>query len=359
MSEVVPTTDEGPSVAAPPGPILQSATIGFRVIYIVTLLLGLLWFGSNFRIISSDNQAVVMQFGRVVATHKAGLVLAWPRPFEQVLLIPGAERQLSRHVVALPRITGISYASNDPSGGVLPEAATPYLTGDNKVVLFDATLIYRITDPVAYVLSQDHVLPALDRMFRTSAVHVAAGQQLNDFLVVQTADGADAQNIEATRGRVRDRLLANMNARLNQLSARGDGLGVEIDRIDMTPYLPPEAKIAFDAVLTAGQKADQNVAAANTAAERRRQGAQREADRLVSAAEAAALERQTNATVDTTSIMAIEQTSGSHAGLEDQAYRNTIGSVLAKAGNVVTIDANSGQRILMTGPPRPAAGAGR
>jgi regulator of protease activity HflC (stomatin/prohibitin superfamily) len=354
MSELTRADIEGPSVAAPPGPILQSATIGFRVVYIVTILLGVLWFGSNFRIISSDNQAVVMQFGRIVRTHKAGLVLAWPRPFEQVLLLPGPERQLSRQVAALPRVAGISYTSQDPSGGSLPATATPYLTGDNKVVLLDATLVYRITDPIAYVLSQDHVGPALDRMFRASAVHVAAGQQLNDFLVVENANGTDAENIEAIRGRVRDRLLANMNARLHDLADRGDSLGVEIDRIDMTPALPPQAKIAFDAVLTAGQKADQNVAAANTAAERRRQGAQREADRLISAAQAAALERQTNATVDTTSIMAIEKTSGSHAGLEDQAYRNTIGSVLAKAGNVITIDAKSGQRILMTGPPRPS-----
>jgi regulator of protease activity HflC (stomatin/prohibitin superfamily) len=164
---------------------------------------------------------------------------------------------------------------------------------------------------------------------------------------------ASTQSIDAVRAAVRERLLDSMNARLRDLSAKGDSLGVEIDRIDWTALLPPEAKLAFDSVLTAAQKADQNIAAANTAAELRRQGAQREADRLTAAAQAVALERTVQATVDTTSIDAIERTSGSHAGLAEQAYRNQIGQVLGKAGNVVAIDPNGGQRVLMTGPPRP------
>ena len=339
---------DGPQVAAAPGPIVQSAAIGFKVVYIVTLLLGVLWLGSNFRVISSDNQAVVMRFGGIVRTQKAGLLLAWPRPIEEVRLLPGPDRQLTRQVAALPAVGGIATTSSDASGATVPATATPYLTGDGAVVMLDATLIYRITDPSAYVLSQDHVAPAMDRMFRATAVRVAAGQGLNDFLVAQTT--GDAQSIEAIRGVVRDRLLNGMNDRLKALDAKGDGLGIEVERIDLTALLPPEAKLAFDSVLTAGQKADQDVAAANTAAELRRQGANREADRLISAAQAAALERTVTANVDTTSINAIERTSGARDGLVQQAYRNSIGGVLGKAGAVVVIDPNSGRRVLMNGP---------
>ncbi len=59
-----------------------------------------------------------------------------------------------------------------------------YLTGDGNVVLLNATLIYRISDPVAYALSQTHVAAALDRLFRATTVRVTAGRNLNDFLVV-------------------------------------------------------------------------------------------------------------------------------------------------------------------------------
>jgi len=348
MSQVRIPDPEGLPPTAAPGPIVQSAAIGFRVIYFVTLLLGLVWFGSNFRVISSDNQAVVMQFGRVVRVQKAGLLLAWPRPIEEVRMLPGPDRQLSRQVAALPPVAGIAAASSDASGAGPAATATPYLTGDGAVVLLDATLIYRITDATSYVLSREHVAPAMDRIFRATAVGVTAGQGLNDFLVAQTT--GDAQSIDAIRGVVRERLLGGMNNRLKALTAQGAGLGVEIERIDLTALLPPEAKLAFDTVLTAGQKADQNIAAANTAAELRRQGAQREADRVISAAQAAALERTVSATVDTTSIVAIERTSGARTGLEQQAYRNTIGTVLGKAGAVIVVDPKSGRRILMTGP---------
>jgi regulator of protease activity HflC (stomatin/prohibitin superfamily) len=264
--------------------------------------------------------------------------------------LPGSERQLTRAVAALPSVPGLA-PSTGMNGDTVPPGATPYLTGDGKVVLLDATLIYRITDPAAYVLAQDHVAPAVDRMFRATAVRVAAGQALNDFLVFQSSgDQTGAQSIEAIRGAVRDRLLNSLNDRLKALTAQGDGLGIEIDRIDMTAWLPPEAKQAFDAVLTASQKADQNIAAANTNAELRRQGAQREADRLISAAQAAALERTVTANVDTTNITAIERSTGSHAGLAEQAYRNSIGPVLGKAGQVIVIDPKSGQRVLMNGP---------
>ena len=350
MTDAALSLADGPPPAAPPGPILQSAAIGFRAVYIVTLLLGVLWLGSNCRVISSDSQAVVMRFGRIVRTQEAGLLIAWPRPIEQVRLLPGPDRQLSRAVAALPPVAGIAPATG-LNGDTVPPGATPYLTGDGKVVLLDATLIYRITDPAAYVLSQDHIAQALDRLFRASAVRVAAGQGLNDFLVFQSAgDQSGPESIEAIRGAVRDRLLSSINARLKALNDQGDGLGVEVDRIDMTALLPPQAKLAFDAVLTAAQKADENIATANTAAEQRRQGAQREADRLISAAQAVALERTVTANVDTTSITAIERASGAHAGLAEQAYRNTVGSVLGKAGQVIVIDPKSGQRVLMNGP---------
>ena len=360
MSDEALHTSEGPPPAAAPGAVIQSAAIAFRAAYLVTIVLGALWLGSNFRIISSDSQAVVMRFGRVVRTQEAGLLLAWPRPIEQVLLLPGPDRQLSRPVAALPASGGIEQVASDAGGDATSADATPYLTGDGNVVLLDATLIYRITDPTAYVLSQSHVAPALDRMFRASAVKVTAGWGLNDFLVAQTTGGDSDETITALRSAVRERLLTNVNARLRALDAQGDGLGVEVDRIDMTASLPPDAKLAFDAVLTAGQKADQDVAAANTAAELRRQGAEREADRLISAAQAAAIERAVNATVNTTSIAAIERApGGAHGGLEQQAYRDGIGAVMAKAGKVIVVEPHSGSRFILSGKAAAVAGAPR
>jgi len=340
---------EGPPPLPAPGPVLQSAAIGFRAVYIVTLLLGLLWLCSNVRIISADSQAVVMRFGRIVQTHHAGLLLAWPRPFEQVRMLPGPDRQLSHPVAALRPVGGIEPASNEPGGDTTPPTASPYLTGDGSVVLLDATLIYRITDPAAYVLSQDHVSAALDRLFRASAIGVAAGWSLNDFVVTQETN-TPGQSISSLRGEVRDQLLSRMNARLNQLSAEGASLGVEVDRIDLTASLPPRAKLAFDQVPVAQQKADEDIASANTAAERRRQGAQREADRSITTAQATAIEASADANVDTSNIVAIEKTRGSREALAQQAYRDGVGQILRKAGSVITVDPKSGARFIIPAP---------
>jgi regulator of protease activity HflC (stomatin/prohibitin superfamily) len=221
--------------------------------------------------------------------------------------------------------------------------------------LLNATLFYRISDPVAFALSESHVAAALDREFRATAVRVTASRNLNDFLVVQNAAGgateADAQAITALRSEVRSSMLASTNARVQQLAAAGSALGIEVQRIDMTAWLPPEAKTAFDAVLTATQAADRGVAMARTDAERRRQGAENESNRLLSAAEATAKERVANAHVDTANILAIEheETPQTRASLLLQAYRADVADIMNRVGSVTLIDPQSGARFVLPG----------
>jgi len=344
------------SMVPPPGPITQAVTIGFRAIYAATLLLALVWLASNVREIGADSRAVVLHFGRIARTQDSGLLLAWPRPLEQVRLLPGPERQLSQPVAALAPIEGITTAAKDagsPAEASMPASASPYLTADSNVVLLDATLIYRITDPRAYLLSETHVAPALDRLFRAAATQVVARWTLNDFLVVDPNEenGQGGQAISAKRAAVRDDLLREVNSRLQRLASGEAPLGVAVDRIDMTAWLPPEAKVAFDAVLTATQRADQQVAAARTDAERRRQGAQREGDRMLSAAEATANELVVAATVDTAKITAIEkeETAQTRPGLLLRSYQAYVSDIMGRIGSANLVGPNSGARFVLPG----------
>ncbi len=348
----------GPPPPPPPGPIAQSVAIGFRTVYAATLLLALAWLTTNVREIAPDTQAVVLRFGRIVRTQPAGLLLAWPRPIEQVRLLPGPDRQLSQDVGVMPFESAKAQAvASDAGGDSLPKNVAAYLTGDGNVLLLNATLVYRINDPQAFALSETHVAAALDRLFRATTVHITAQRNLNDFLVVQTNAGqggddeASAQAITALRGEVRTSLLESMNARLQQLSAAGSSLGIEIERIDMTAWLPPEAKIAFDAVLTATQAADRGVAMARTDAERRRQDAERQSGQLVTAAQAAAKELVASANVDTANILALEHeaTPQTRGSLLLRAYRTGIADIMGRAGTVTVIDPQSGVRFIMPG----------
>jgi len=199
-------------------------------------------------------------------------------------------------------------------------------------------------------------------VFRAATVRVTAGQNLNDFLVVQsgaaqssTAQGSDsdakALAITALRSEVRNSLLQSSNARLQQLAAAGASLGIEIQRIDMTAWLPPDAKTAFDAVLTATQAADRGVAVARTDAERRRQESERERGRLLSAAEATAKELVAAANVDTANIVAIEHeaTPQTRSSLLLRVYRADIADIMNRVGSVTLIDPQSGVRFVLPG----------
>jgi modulator of FtsH protease HflK len=351
----------GPPPPAAPGPISQSVAIGFRAVYIAMGLLGLLWLITNVKQIAPDTQAVVMRLGRIVRTQQAGLLIAWPKPIEQVLLLPGPDRQLSQEVAVLPPEGRQAAALVTSSGEAasLPRGVAPYLTGDGNVVLLNATLIYRIDDPIGYTLSQAHVAAALDRLFRAATVRMTAGRNLNDFLVVATpAAGGDttaadntAQARVALRGEVRAALLDLLNARLRELAQSGTSLGIEVQRIDMTAWLPPQAKIAFDEVLTATQAADRGVAVARTDAEHRRQEADREKDRLLAAAQATAQERVSGAHVDTAPILALEQeeTPQNRNSILLREYRSSVGSIMGRIGSGTVIDPQSGVRFVLPG----------
>ncbi|MGH8205434.1 MAG: SPFH domain-containing protein, partial [Steroidobacteraceae bacterium] len=324
-------------------------------VYIATALLLLVWLCSNVREIASDSQAVVRRFGKIVRTQPAGLLVAWPRPIEQVQLLPGPERQLSQAVTALQAPTEQSAALIGPGskGSALPPDAEAYLTGDGNAVLLDATLVYRINDPVAYALEQNHVPAALDRLFRASTVQVTAGRDLNDFLVVpnNAQQATEGGTVVALRAEVRERLLQSVNARLQGLSAAGTPLGVDIERIDMTALLPPEAKSAFDAVLVAAQAADRGIATASTDAERRRQGATQLSEQLISSAQATAREMVSSATVATSAILPLEREEVplTRSSLLLHQYRLRIGDIMNRVGTVTLVDPKSGVRFLMPG----------
>ncbi len=330
-----------------PGPIIQSVSVTLRALMGLTLLLAGAWLGSGIRRVPPDSSAVVFRFGQIVRVQDSGLLLAFPPPFEVVAILPGPARQISQTVAALPRSPGLDDLYTQAAGVPMQGAAGSYLTGDGNAVLLDAVLTWHIADPAAYAVSRDHVALALDRLFRAAAVTVAGRQGLDDFIVVQGDRDDDAQ--AAKRQQMRDALIASLNGRL---AALGSPLGVTVDRIDLTAALPPQAKLAFDALLVAGQVADQGIAAAHTTALRTRQEADRETRRVLDSAHAAAAERVSMATSEVSPVLALEAEGArpARAGLLLDAYRSRAADILHRAGSVVAVDPSGGNRLILPAP---------
>jgi membrane protease subunit HflK len=332
----------------PGGPLVQSAIVAFRLYVVATVILAMVWLGSNLWQVPADATAVVTRFGRVIDIRSAGLVVALPHPIDQVKLIPGPDRQLSLSIEPLPRASGLDAGIEQPFARTLAAkltgAAGSYLTGDGGVVLLDVDLTYRVVDPVAYMLAETHVVPALNRVFRAAAVAVAASMRLDDFLVF---DQTRITGHAATSARLRETLLAEINKRLRADPA----FGMEVTRLDLSATLPAAVRQAFEDVLTATQVTDQWLANARTDATRRLQEADRERDRLLSAAHAHAVERVDAARTHTATVAALaaDTAPALRGNLMEQVYRDRIGAVIARAGHVIAVDARGGVRLILPG----------
>ena len=340
-----------PQDEMPDGPVVQSVAIGFRVLYAAVAVLAAFWLGSNIRQVPPDAQAVVLCFGRIVAVQQSGLILAWPRPIADVVLLPSADRQVAQPIAPAPISAGVEDFYTKASGESLPPNSSAFLTGDGGVVLLTATVSYRIVDAAAYYLASSHVAPAVQRLFQASAAALAAGRELDDFLVTRAAGGARAASVEASRQAIRGDMMAAMNARLAALARSGDPLGIEISRVDVQAALPPSAKMSFDSVLSAMQMAEQGIAAARTDAARTAQEGDRERDRLLSAASATAAEAVASAETKTATVTALHarMTADTRPGLLDQVYRDELALVVHKVGTITAVDPRGGPHLILPG----------
>ncbi|WP_426203456.1 protease modulator HflK [Pseudomonas sp. TWP3-1] len=336
-------------------PWIQAGRLAFWALYAVTILAALAWAFSNVRQIDPQNRAVVLHFGALDRIQNAGLLLAWPQPFEQVVLLPAADRVIERRVenllrsdVALQADRVATFAT--PLSDAL--AGSGYLlTGDAGVVELDVRVFYKVTDPYDFVLQSDHVLPALDRLVTRSALALTAARDLDTILVARPElIGSDSQAAER-RERLRGDLVQGINKRLAELKASGQGIGIEVARVDVQSSLPEAAISAFNAVLTASQQADKAVANARTEAEKATQSANERADRTLQVAHAQAGERLAQASADTATVLGLAkaQQQGTDPQMLLRLYRERMPKILGQAGSVTTVNPKDDSRLIIQG----------
>jgi len=360
-----PTAKEG---AEPDGVWAQSAKIAFRFLFVAVAVIAAGWAVSNMRQVPPDSRAVVLRFGSPVREQRAGLLIAWPKPIEEVVLLPSADRQIELRINRFDRDFAAPADTNaqplglatGPAANAIPgfdmsddprQNAGFLLTGDSSVVHLQATLFYQIINPIDYLIAADHVGPALERLFIASAVSVCAARDLDTILVARPEASATADE-SAKREQLRADLMNAVNDRLKDLADQGAGLGVTVSRVDLVAAIPTGAKTEFDRVLVVTQAAEQDMAEARTEAEIDAQQAKRESDSIVAQAAAQAQEQVDDAKTRTaaTAALAGEAPGLSRETLLNRLYYDRIGSILAKAGSVETIDRAGGSHIILPGP---------
>jgi regulator of protease activity HflC (stomatin/prohibitin superfamily) len=331
----------------------QIARVAFRFLFVAAGAVAVGWALSNVRQVAADTRAVVLRFGAIARAQGPGLLIAWPRPIEDVVIIPALDRQIELTAEGANSLlaTGVTplfaEINRDPRNN-----AAFLLTGDSGIVRLQATLFYQITDAAAYVVAADHVKPALQRLFAASAVAVCAGRDLDAILVARTPGESDADRLpRAKQERFRLDLVAAVNHRLAALAFEGAGLGITVSRIDLTASLPGLAKLAFEQVLTTIQTAERDVASARADATKITQSANQERNLILVEAAALAAERRTEAATRTAGIAALNtQYAGSARGtLIRRIYYERIAALLKKAGRIDAFDPSAGAQLSLPG----------
>jgi len=333
----------------PEGAWAQSVRLGFRFLFAAVLVMALGWMVSGVRQVPPDKRAVVLWLGQVVREQGPGLLFAWPRPIEQVVLLPAAESQVSMRIA--PFDTGAKMMGRRVEYPLSPDPRSNagfLLTGDGGVAHLQATVLYRVSDPAAYLIEQDHVAAALQRLVVASAVEVAASRSIDAILVTSAAAGA---NTLPSPERFRLDLAAAVNRRLTALAGEGGGLGIAVTRVDISASLPEAARYAFDHILAVTQLAQQTVAQARDAAEITRQSALQAQQRILATTAAAADEQRSEAVTATAPIRALAPQAETPAGKSviSQTYYARVGALLQRAKRVVAFDPASGSQLIVSG----------
>lgn len=331
----------------PAGPWTQSIRLAFYALYALTLLAAAGWLFSNIRQIPADSRAVVLHFGAQQRVAEAGLLLAWPAPVDDVVMVPAPDRVIEHHVTALLRSADALHADmrDDDSSDAL--AGSGYLlTGDAGVVQLDISVFYRVVAPMAYVLQGEHVIPALDRLVERAAVAVCAARDLDTILVARPEMVSGDLNVAQQRERLRADVQHNVAQNLQRLAQSGSGLGIALERVTVQSTLPSTTVTAFNAVLTASQKASQAIATANTDASLIRQKATQLADQIRQTAQAQARERVAKAQSDTAMVTRLAN-SHHDPDLLARIYRERIAAILAQAGSVITVSPKDDANLIL------------
>ncbi|MDX1953862.1 MAG: protease modulator HflK [Verrucomicrobiota bacterium] len=213
----------------------------FVIVKIVMVILVIVFFASGVFTVSSQEKAIILRFGKPVGTGPEqllgpGLHWSFPYPIDEVVRIPIGEIQTVTSTTGWYATTPEEEATNseaEPGPSLNPAADGYTLTADGNIIHVRATLRYRISQPLDYLLNfvnaSNVVQNALDNALFWASSRTTVDQAL-------TLDKVGFQ--EKVIARVRD-LVDRQN------------LGIVIEQAEVRTIPPRQVKNAFEQAFAA------------------------------------------------------------------------------------------------------------
>ncbi len=228
------------------------------LLIVVVMFVTAIVFGSFYNV-SEQEQAVVTQFGKVVATNSAGLYFKIPF-IQQVHKV-----DMTTHGI------GIGYMIDGNGQNITIEDEGIMITSDFNFVDIDFYLEYKVSDPVAYIYNTDNPESVMKNIALASIRSTVIDYPVDE--VITTA-----------KGQIQSEAKERLTTALQQ-----ENVGLSVVNLSVQDAEPPtdEIKQAFKAVETAKQGKETAVNNAKKYQSAQVPAAEAEADRIIQSAEAA------------------------------------------------------------------------
>jgi membrane protease subunit HflK len=243
MNEAESNELKRPAGGAPEAPLPEDAGTqalsealrsSFFIIQIIMVGLVLVFFGSGFFTVKEQNKAIILRLGRPVGKGEAALLgpgphFAWPRPIDEVVLIPfkssqRADSTVGWYLSAEDRARGAPDPQPQPS---LDPATISYaLTADTNIIHLAASARYRITDPIKFHFDFADAATFVTNDLNNALLYTASHFTVDDALSAQPTAFKEA-----------------VEARMRELVEKQD-LGITVDGVD--PQTSPPLTLLND-----------------------------------------------------------------------------------------------------------------
>jgi modulator of FtsH protease HflK len=339
--EVVKTPVDAGSQA-----LAEALRSSFGIVKFVMIVLVLVFFGSGFFVVGLSEQAIILRLGKTVGQGEKALLgpgLHWsfPYPIDEYRKVSVSSRQTVTSTIGWMALTPEERSGAEPGPLPLNSTMNPLadgyvLTADNNIVHAKATLNYRITDPVAYILnfinSSNTVVAALDN----ALLGTAANYRVDDILTRDVAGFQEA-----------------VGKRVTQLVEQ-QKLGIQVEDCLVRSRPPRQLQVDFNRVNQAEQERGTAISQARTLATNVLNEAAATARSLTNSAEADSARLVKTVEADARRFaQLLPRYQENPALLTQQLLEATLASALTNASYTILFPDTVGERRLLLNTERP------
>jgi len=325
MNETGPQRDLGFGPAA----VLQAMQSSVKLLRWGLLVLVLIYLASGVTVVGPNESAFVLRFGKLQpGLHSPGLLVALPRPIDEVVKVP------TRSVQEIQLDAWAASPDQAPGATLHPVRDGYTLTGDANIIRARFSVRYQVADPIAFALNATNQEALLEGILYQAATGVIAQMKVDDVL---------AAGLEELR---------SQSLRAAQASIDRLGLGIQLLAFEVREITPAEQVVpAFEDVVSARVESRTLIEEANSYRASELPGAEAEAYRVKQEADAYAEDLTARATGEASAFEAIDaQYKTAPELMRARLYADAMETILHHLQSVTVLQPRGGELRLFLQP---------